>query len=78
MARKKAHGPEESVTKLRQVEALTGQGRTGAEAHTGRAAAAGRDGVAEEYDAALAQRLSGSVAGLRNAGLGRNCDDQDD
>jgi putative transposase len=32
MARKKAHGPEEIVTKLRQVEVLTGQGKTVAEA----------------------------------------------
>ncbi len=32
MARKKAHGPEEIVTRLRQVEVLTGQGKTVAEA----------------------------------------------
>jgi putative transposase len=32
MARKKAHGPEEIVTKLQQVEVLTGQGKTVAEA----------------------------------------------
>ena len=32
MARKQAHGPEEIVTKLRQVEVLTGQGKTVAEA----------------------------------------------
>ena len=32
MARKKAHGPEEIVTKLRQVEVVTGQGKTVAEA----------------------------------------------
>lgn len=32
MARKRAHGPEEIVTKLRQVEVLTGQGKTVAEA----------------------------------------------
>jgi transposase-like protein len=32
MARKKAHGPEEIVTKLRQVDVLTGQGKTVAEA----------------------------------------------
>ncbi len=32
MAQKKAHGSEEIVTKLRQVEVLTGQGKTVAEA----------------------------------------------
>ena len=32
MARKKAHGPEEIVTKLRQAEVLIGQGKTVAEA----------------------------------------------
>jgi putative transposase len=32
MARKKAHTPEEIVTKLRQVEVLVGQGKTVAEA----------------------------------------------
>jgi transposase-like protein len=32
MARKKAHTPEETVAKLRQVEVLVGQGKTVAEA----------------------------------------------
>ena len=32
MARKKAHGPEEIVTRLRQAEVLIGQGKTVAEA----------------------------------------------
>jgi hypothetical protein len=49
---------------------------TVAEPHASRVAAAWRDGVAEQHDAALSQGLPGDLIRPRDSGLG--CDDEEE